>query len=50
MLRRRCLIALLAPSLEAPTDVACLTLQRFAKRADGDAELCVGMSAPPVQS
>ncbi|HET9419877.1 MAG TPA: hypothetical protein VFO49_01985 [Nocardioides sp.] len=35
--------------IEARTDVACLTLQRLAKRADADVELCVGMFAPPAQ-
>jgi len=35
--------------IELRTDVACLTLQRLAKRADADVELCVGMFAPPAQ-
>ncbi len=34
--------------IEARTDVACLTLQRLAKRANADVELCVGMFAPPA--
>jgi hypothetical protein len=34
--------------IELRTDVACLTLQRLAKRAEADVELCVGMFAPPA--
>lgn len=34
--------------IEARTDVACVTLQRLAEDADTDAELCVGMFAPPA--
>ncbi|HWM73219.1 MAG TPA: hypothetical protein VNQ53_05740 [Nocardioides sp.] len=34
--------------IELRTDVACLTLQRLANKAETDVELCVGMFAPPA--